>query len=1064
MASDISTKLAEVGAMPAGVQAPVSAPAVPAPSRPASGAATFRSSPPPPAERRKRRTSSYGLGVPSPFEASTGSAPDSGPAHESAFDAPTAPRKAVPATKSVALRKDAPPPVVEHIAPAVLDSRREGENRSRATPKRSAEDAALELDLPSAIEPPSTPSILNEPTDSFALVESSEVSIDSVDFDLDFESDLDGPSDYGRVPPAPSVGRVAEPAEPRPVPEPAASAPATSPPSASAPGIEPLLGAEPDMWEPVVDADEPDAAGEPVLAAPDVTGPSHAGQQEDVDAVLGMLRAQHLFHEMDDAPTAWAPAKESKQRGTRVGWAIAIAWVFALLLAGGGYYGWTQWIAHQESSASALVAEAEAESFRGDHADLVDAERHLREARGKHPLGTDGPAVLVFTHAQRALEDGAFDAGYLRPALTRGREIGVDEGLLQAADAVLMYAEGDAEGGARTLAEVEESAPDDPRVLYLLGRLKQRLGATDSEELLVRATEAEPKLVAAQLALAEAYADDGRPALAAERLEAIARDNEDHLRATLFGTYLAADEEEPDAVLARLGELEPRLEFGAPTDRVLFHLTRARLLRRSGETAQAEEEVELASRAGATEPRLQALVATAARSLGRLTRAQQAATAAVASAPAIPEYRKLLAEILVARDDGVRALQVLSPLSNDDPEVLRLGTLAALSVGSPEALAATREAITAHLEAEEEPSAEMEALAIRVRVALGESSEVSSEARRLARDNPGDPNVGLALGEVFLAERRADDAIEALTRVVAAAPEEAEGHVLLARAQRMAGQGEEAEASLRRALELRPGQTSARLLLGYVLLDRGKYEEADELYRELGDAGRSVLLPARLGRVEALLGMGEIEDAKVQFERVRREDRELPSVRSIWARVALADGRPGEAVSALRPLAEQEGATPDTIALYGDALYAAGETTAASEVYERAIEIDAGHPEALIGFAQVLLRGEKHRDAEANLERAERSLESRVRAPALRARLLVLRGRVHLEKRDTRDARDVLRAATEIEGCPAEAFFWLGEALAGSNTPDARAAYERYLELAPAGPLATRARRAIRTQ
>ena len=32
---------------------------------------------------------------------------------------------------------------------------------------------------------------------------------------------------------------------------------------------------------------------------------------------------------------------------------------------------------------------------------------------------------------------------------------------------------------------------------------------------------------------------------------------------------------------------------------------------------------------------------------------------------------------------------------------------------------------------------------------------------------------------------------------------------------------------------------------------------------------------------------------------------------------------------------------------------------------------------------------------------------------------------------------------------------------AGENSPAAREAYQRYLELAPAGPLATRARRAI---
>jgi tetratricopeptide (TPR) repeat protein len=148
--------------------------------------------------------------------------------------------------------------------------------------------------------------------------------------------------------------------------------------------------------------------------------------------------------------------------------------------------------------------------------------------------------------------------------------------------------------------------------------------------------------------------------------------------------------------------------------------------------------------------------------------------------------------------------------------------------------------------------------------------------------------------------------------------------------------------------------------------------------------------------------------------------------------------------------------------MYADALFAAGETQAASETYELALERDNEHPESLLGFAAVLLRGEKEREARAILQRVDASLRRRIRPPALRARMLTLRGRAELMDGDASGARDVLRQATELAGVPAEAYFYLGESLSGSNSAEARTAYEAYLERAPSGPLARRARRAIR--
>jgi tetratricopeptide (TPR) repeat protein len=803
----------------------------------------------------------------------------------------------------------------------------------------------------------------------------------------------------------------------------------------------------------------------------DVSGGERAGRPEDVDAILGMLQKERLFEPPDEdaASVVWAARKDAPKTGTKVGVPLAVLGFLVVGLAVGGWFGYQAWVAHQDEQAAALVTEATTLAARGTHEALVDAERMLRQARELSPTGDAGPNVLLFVHTQRALEDGAFEPGFLQPTVDRATRAGLAGPRVDVANAIVAYARGASEEGDTKLQAAIAGGADDATVLYAIGRLEQRLGRDTATGHLEAALAKDGTLASAAIALAEGATDAGQPEQALERLEGLLTQHPDHLRASLWIGFLKSSDDEPEPALARVDGLADRLERGAPADRVLHALTRAQLLRRLGRTEEAREALTLASASGATEPRLQALLAAAAQSSGDLARAQQAAMAAVASAPAIAEYRKLLAEILVARRDGVRALRTLAVLSADDPEVLALSARAALIVGTEDALQATAQALDAHLEANaEDASVEMRSLRVRVGVRLGTATEMLEVARRLARDAPGDPEVGLAVAEAALEARDARLATETLERVVQASPDDAEAHFLLGRAKRMGGDGEGAETALRRAIELQPTHGEAQAMLGYLLLDLGRYAEADTLYQELGarvgqsGSGRSYALVGRLGRIDALLGLGRLDDARVQSESLRGADRESASAKLVLARLALANDRPGEALPILRPLATAEDASPDVIALYGDALYAAGETLVAAETYERALAIDAAHPESLIGFATALVRGEKWRDAVDVIERAKAALDARIRPPTLRARLLVLAGRVGLERSERDAALRDLRAATEIEGAPTEAWFYLGEALAGRDSPDARAAYETYLERAPSGPLASRARRAIR--
>jgi tetratricopeptide (TPR) repeat protein len=358
---------------------------------------------------------------------------------------------------------------------------------------------------------------------------------------------------------------------------------------------------------------------------------------------------------------------------------------------------------------------------------------------------------------------------------------------------------------------------------------------------------------------------------------------------------------------------------------------------------------------------------------------------------------------------------------------------------------------------------EVGALKVRLESKLTPGKAVVDKAKALVKSAPGDPEALLALAEAGLAAHDPATASGALKQRFAVAPDDPDAHYLLGRARRMAADADGAEASFRTALTLSPGQSDALTALGGLLLDRGKYEEADAVFQELASRGGSAL-EGRLGRVDALVALGRTADAQVQLDAVPEAQRTTAAVRTAAARVALARGKPGEALSLLRPLLETQADRPALQALYGDALLAAEQLEGAAGAYDKALALDSGLPEALLGRAQVELRTNKAKEALAVLETAKRALADRIRPPALHALRTMMVGRAYLlrnKRGDVEAAKQALRDAIKQTAAPPEAHYWLGEALGAKAAPEARTEYQRYLELAPNGKYAERARRAL---
>ena len=811
-----------------------------------------------------------------------------------------------------------------------------------------------------------------------------------------------------------------------------------------------------------------DEGGLPPEPPPDEPTGELAGASEDPDAVLEMLQREGIFEPPTGEAAVWAPRKEARIERTTIGWILGGVWVLAIGGAVGGWYGWQEYIRQRHEEAARMVAQARGEAMRGDHEALVDAERHLREARDLDPNSSENSTVLLIVHSERALEDGAFEVGYLAPTVVRAEHSGSDANYVHAANAIIAAGNSNAPAARTEMDAALAGAPDDAVVLYIAGRIGQRLGDEHALERLEAATQRSPELSAAAIALAEARHDEGRPEDALTLLDGVLTRDPENLRAKLWRGFLTADDDDVEPALATMTTLEPRLEHGAPTDHVLFELTRSHLLRRQGHHDEAGAAVEAALSAGASEPRLLALVAQAARAENRFLQAEYAATEAVRGAPQNTDFRKLLAGIYLDRRNGARAIQVLTQLPADDPDVLVMTARAALLVGSDEALSTAAGAIDAYVESHEDASVELRALRIRIAVAgNADPGPTLAAARALAHDNPGDSVPALALGEAALRAHEAQAALDALQIVVRTDPDDAEGHYLVGRAYRMNGDADHAEESFRRAIELSPELLDAKVALASLSLDMGDYAGADAIYVELGRtagsaSGASLSLTGRLGRVEALIGLGRLDDADVQMEQVRGGDRETSSAHLTSAHLAMAHAHYGDAVRELRPLSEVETPSVIVLAAFGDALAGAGENDAATAAYDRALTIDADSPEALIGKAQLAVETGHERDASPFLDRAEHSLESRIRPTLMHDRIKVLRARVAIAGHDNAAALLLLQQVTSGTSPMPDAWFYLGEVLTAAHSGDARAAYQHYLDAAPNGSHASAARRAVR--
>jgi protein O-GlcNAc transferase len=191
----------------------------------------------------------------------------------------------------------------------------------------------------------------------------------------------------------------------------------------------------------------------------------------------------------------------------------------------------------------------------------------------------------------------------------------------------------------------------------------------------------------------------------------------------------------------------------------------------------------------------------------------------------------LLAEAQVAAGDLAGAHETLSQrieLEGTDAEAFaRRGEIAVKQKKFEDGLVDIRRAI--------DMSPDKPEFRVMLGKALQEAGDLDAAAKELAavvKEHPDHVGAHLAYGAVLRAQRKLDEAFELHTKAVALAADDPMAHYELGISQFYLGNADAAEASLKRASELDPGDAQIRYVYGEVLRNLKRYDESAQRYRE----------------------------------------------------------------------------------------------------------------------------------------------------------------------------------------------------------------------------------------
>ena len=299
----------------------------------------------------------------------------------------------------------------------------------------------------------------------------------------------------------------------------------------------------------------------------------------------------------------------------------------------------------------------------------------------------------------------------------------------------------------------------------------------------------------------------------------------------------------------------------------------------------------------------------------------------------------------------------------------------------------------------------------------GRAATAERMLRALEARFPGEVNCLWLLGAALLAQDKIAESIAILERVLAGAPDFASARVDLARAYRRDGRAAQAREQVRRVLQKHPQHQRAWLAYGDALVDLGQHEDARVAFER---ARLTDPLRARIEEATAALVADDRKKSENIFRAILQEDPSHVAALCGLAALSLAADVPHDAERLLRHALKQSAYLPLAYRGLGPALLALGRLKEAEAATRHLMKIEPESPQTWVTIAGVATR----------LMRQEEALEAYERAARLKPEEVALRMSVgHVQKTLGRrhDSEASYKAALRMDPGRAEAWWSLAD-------------------------------------
>ena len=220
----------------------------------------------------------------------------------------------------------------------------------------------------------------------------------------------------------------------------------------------------------------------------------------------------------------------------------------------------------------------------------------------------------------------------------------------------------------------------------------------------------------------------------------------------------------------------------------------------------------------------------------------------------------------------------------------------------------------------------------------------------------------LIRGASRLALVRNEGAINDLSRVVAAAPDNAYARRLLSQAQRRQGDSEQAYDTIVAGVERNPEDLGLLRLAGAMALRRGDAASGKKyLEQAVAQAPEDAALLAQYGLAQ--IALGEADAGLAALETAIEGDANLPQIELGLIREYLSDARWDTAIEAAQRFQERHPDTTLGLSLEATARFAAGDREGGAAALNRAVTLHPGDPEASNMLARIAMSEERFDEA-----------------------------------------------------------------------------------------------------